>query len=80
VQSAYEVARDPQVVANDYLVHLETDEGVAYQLASVPVEFDETPVVPGRAPGAGQHTEEVLLEIGLTWDEIIELKIAEVLA
>ena len=32
------------------------------------------------APSAGQHTEEVMLELGLTWDEIIELKLAEILA
>src|SRR5262249_10048831 len=79
-QSAHEVALDPQVVANDYLVRLETDEGVPYTLASVPVEFDEAPAVPGPAPDVGQHTAESLLEMGLSWDEIIELKVAEVLA
>jgi crotonobetainyl-CoA:carnitine CoA-transferase CaiB-like acyl-CoA transferase len=80
VQSAHEVAQDPQVAANNYLVKLQTDDGVPYTLASVPVEFDETPATPGRAPDVGQHTEEVLLELGLTWDEIIELKLADVLA
>ena len=79
VQSAYEVARDPQVAANDYLVTLEHGRGVPYSLAGVPVEFDETPAA-RRAPDVGQHTEEVLLELGLTWDDIIELKVAEVLA
>jgi crotonobetainyl-CoA:carnitine CoA-transferase CaiB-like acyl-CoA transferase len=79
-QSAYEVAQDPQVVANDYLVRVQTDDGVPYTLASVPVEFDETPARPGRAPTVGQHTEEVLLELGLSWEEIIDLKLAEVLA
>jgi len=80
VQSAAEVARDPQVVANDYLVRLETEDGTPYTVANAPVEFDETPTRPRRAPSAGQHTEEVMLELGLTWDEIIELKVAEVLA
>jgi crotonobetainyl-CoA:carnitine CoA-transferase CaiB-like acyl-CoA transferase len=79
-QSAHEVSQDPQVVANDYLIHLQSDDGTPYTLASVPAEFDETPAVPGRAPTVGQHTEEVLLEIGLSWDEIIALKLAEVLA
>ena len=79
VQSAAEVALDPQVVANDYLVRLETEDGVPYTLASVPVEFDESPARPRRAPSAGQHTEEVMLELGLSWEEIIELKLAEVL-
>jgi crotonobetainyl-CoA:carnitine CoA-transferase CaiB-like acyl-CoA transferase len=80
VQTAYEVARDPQVAANGYLVSLETDDGIPYTLASAPAEFDQTPVRPGRAPAVGQHTEEVLLELGLTWDEIIQLKLDEVLA
>ena len=80
VQSAHEVAQDPQVSANNYLLSLETDEGVSYRLAGVPVEFDETPATPGRAPEVGQHTEEVALELGLTWDQIIELKLADVLA
>jgi crotonobetainyl-CoA:carnitine CoA-transferase CaiB-like acyl-CoA transferase len=80
VQSAHEVAQDPQVAANNYLVKLETHRGIPYQLASVPVEFDQTTPLPGRAPEVGQHTEEVILELGLTWEEIIELKVAEVLA
>ena len=80
VQSASEVGRDPQVVANDYLVKLETEDGVPYTVANAPVEFDETPTRPRRAPSAGQHTEEVMLELGLSWDEIIELKLAEILA
>jgi crotonobetainyl-CoA:carnitine CoA-transferase CaiB-like acyl-CoA transferase len=53
---------------------------VPYTLANAPVEFDETPTRPRRAPSAGQHTEEVMLELGLSWDEIIELKLAEILA
>ena len=80
VQSAAEVARDPQVVANNYLVHRETEDGVSYQLANAPVEFDQTPSVPALAPSAGEHTEEVMLELGYSWDDIIDLKLAEVLA
>jgi crotonobetainyl-CoA:carnitine CoA-transferase CaiB-like acyl-CoA transferase len=80
VQSAAEVALDPQVVANNYLVKMETEEGDPYTVANAPVEFDETPTRPRRAPSAGQHTDEVMLELGLSWDEIIELKLAEVLA
>ena len=40
-----------------------------------PVEFGDAPSQPHRAaPELGQHTEEVALEIGLTWDEIARLK------
>ncbi len=43
---------------------------------SRPVQFDETPPELTPAPELGQHTEEVLLELGLTWDEITAHKSA----
>ena len=40
-----------------------------------PIRLSDTPARPGQlAPELGQHTEEVLLEIGLEWDEITKLK------
>ena len=30
------------------------------------------------SPGEGEDSEEVLLELGFDWDEIIQLKLAEV--
>jgi formyl-CoA transferase len=39
------------------------------------VQLSETPGrVQGPAPELGQHTEEVLLELGYDWDKIIALK------
>jgi len=32
-----------------------------------------------EAPELGQHTEEILLELGYTWDDITELKNEEVI-
>ena len=37
---------------------------------------DETAPQLGPAPDFGQHTEELLLELGYDWDLIIELKVA----
>jgi crotonobetainyl-CoA:carnitine CoA-transferase CaiB-like acyl-CoA transferase len=38
------------------------------------VQFDETPPGRGRAPEHGQHTEEILLELGFDWDDIGKAK------
>jgi formyl-CoA transferase len=43
-------------------------------MVGTPVLFSETPGSPAaEAPELGQHTEEVLLEFGYTWDEISDL-------
>ena len=39
------------------------------------MQFDETPPSVRGAPEHGEHTDEVLLELGLTYDEIIEHKV-----
>ena len=48
--------------------------GTTLRMVTSPVQFDERPGAPTRAPELGEHTEEVLLELGLTWDEITELQ------
>jgi crotonobetainyl-CoA:carnitine CoA-transferase CaiB-like acyl-CoA transferase len=48
-------------------------------MVTSPVEFDGTPAAPTRAPEAGEHTEEVLLALGLGWDDIAALKERDVI-
>jgi crotonobetainyl-CoA:carnitine CoA-transferase CaiB-like acyl-CoA transferase len=69
MQSAAEIPDDPQVQANGYLAQIDVG-GAACPLVRSPVQFDETPPEVGAAPEMGQHTEEVLLELGLSWDEL----------
>jgi crotonobetainyl-CoA:carnitine CoA-transferase CaiB-like acyl-CoA transferase len=48
-------------------------------LVASPVQFDESPPNLARAPETGEHTEQVLLELGLTWEELAVLKGQEVI-
>ncbi len=70
-----EVCENPQVADNGYLATVTGSDERPFRLVAPPYQFDETPNVPaGPAPELGQHTEEVLLESGLEWDEISALR------
>lgn len=73
VQSVAEVIEDPQVHANGYVGEVRLGDGQAYRLPSVPVQLDEQGPPLRRAPEHGEHTEELLLELGYDWDQISKL-------
>jgi crotonobetainyl-CoA:carnitine CoA-transferase CaiB-like acyl-CoA transferase len=74
-QNALEVADDPQVRANGYIVKVIDADDNERELVANPVQFDETPPTLTRAPRFAEHTDDVLRELGRTEDEIIQLKI-----
>jgi crotonobetainyl-CoA:carnitine CoA-transferase CaiB-like acyl-CoA transferase len=76
-QSVTEIPSDRQVLANGYVAEVDAGD-VSFKLPTGAVQFDEQPAALRRAPGHGQHTDEVLIELGYDWDRIIELKLAEV--
>jgi crotonobetainyl-CoA:carnitine CoA-transferase CaiB-like acyl-CoA transferase len=76
MQTPLEVHDDPQVAANGYLEPVTTANGAEFVLPANPVQFDETPPSVRGAPEHGEHTDEVLLELGLSYDEILEHKVA----
>jgi crotonobetainyl-CoA:carnitine CoA-transferase CaiB-like acyl-CoA transferase len=74
VKNAREIHDDPQVIANGYLPRLTDGSNNVFRLVDSPVQFDEHPNAVRRAPEHGEHTEQVLRELGYDWDKIIALK------
>jgi crotonobetainyl-CoA:carnitine CoA-transferase CaiB-like acyl-CoA transferase len=74
MQTASEVGADEQAIANGYLLDVDRGDGTRFALVANPVQFDETPPTLRPAPELGQHTEEVLLGLGLSWEDLARLK------
>ncbi len=74
-QNFVESVADPQAKANHVFVPVDHPEYGPIEVIAGPVNLSETPAVPPEpAPEFGQHTEEILLESGYTWDEIERFK------
>ncbi|MPZ99842.1 MAG: hypothetical protein GEU80_11005 [Dehalococcoidia bacterium] len=70
-----EISQDEQAWANDYLVRVPDAEGQEWPMVGSPVHLSKTPAkIERMAPEFGQHTEEVLLEAGYSWEEIDTLR------
>lgn len=69
-----EVHDDPQVAANGWTADVDMINGSKLTIVTSPAQFDEEGAHPLRAPELGEHTESALLNLGLSWDEVMALK------
>ncbi|MBI2857727.1 MAG: CoA transferase [Chloroflexi bacterium] len=75
VNTIEEAIKDPQILENKYVVDFDHPALGPVKLIGFPMGFSETPcAIQKEAPEVGQHTEEVLLEHGYSWDDIARLQ------
>jgi len=75
VSTFAQVTKDPQVRENDHIVKFDHPAVGPIEVAGLPVELEKTPgQIRSAAPQLGQHTEEILLDLGYSWEDITSLK------
>ena len=80
IKNFLDLGDDPQALANDYITEFDHPTYGREKVVGLPYRFSETMASIGRpCPEFGQHTEEVLQELGYKWDDIAKLKQEEVI-
>jgi crotonobetainyl-CoA:carnitine CoA-transferase CaiB-like acyl-CoA transferase len=75
VNNVAEAAVDPQVQANEYVTDFHHPVLGDVKMPGVPFSLSKMEAGPrAKAPELGEHTEEVLLELGYTWNDISQMK------
>jgi len=80
-QSLLDLVTDEQALANDMIAEVEAgDGGAPFRIVRGPVQFNHEPLETTRAPQASEHTEMVLMEMGMDWEQIEQLKASGAIA
>ena len=75
VKTVEEVVHDPHAKAREMFVTVEHPTAGELTMTGIPVKFSETPgAIETPPPTLGQHSEEVLLELGYSQRDIAEFK------
>ena len=77
VRNYAEVVADEGVWENDYFVEVKDASGESQRVVGTPISMSETPLQPSAtAPDLGQHSDEILSEVGYSAAQIEELRAA----
>lgn len=80
VQTISDLLSDPQVLENEYIMDYDHPVFGRIKTVGFPWNFSETPPsLRLPAPQLGQHTEEILLELGYSWKDISNIREQEVI-
>jgi crotonobetainyl-CoA:carnitine CoA-transferase CaiB-like acyl-CoA transferase len=75
IQAVHELPDDPQAIAAGCFVETPMPDGTTATMAATPVDFSDSNWAPSApSPEFGQHTEEILFDLGYDWDKISALK------
>lgn len=74
VNTIGEALADPQVVARRMVIEMEDPQAGHARVIGDPIKVSDPPVEPGPVPLLGQHTREVLADLGYSAGEIDEMK------
>jgi crotonobetainyl-CoA:carnitine CoA-transferase CaiB-like acyl-CoA transferase len=80
VQNVLEACTDRQTIANGYVQECHTASGAPFNLIAAPMQYDGQPCPTRRAPEFNEHGDQILSELGIDLDDILDLKIAGVVA
>ena len=79
ILSMKEIAEDPSLRATGTIVEVDHPTRGKYLTVGNPIKMSDSPTVVTRSPLLGEHTEEVLTQLGYTPNEIADLKSEKVI-
>ena len=75
-----EAVKDEQAFINGYIQYVDYENGARLPLVTVPARLDGHQQKLSRAPAHAEHTDEVMAALGIDDEELINLKVAGVIA
>jgi crotonobetainyl-CoA:carnitine CoA-transferase CaiB-like acyl-CoA transferase len=79
VQEYHDILKSEQALANGYITEMNHPQIGKVKVVGNPITLSDTPLtMTNPPPELGQHSEEVLLEAGFSWEDIAAFREKEV--